>query len=125
MHEISLNNQGAEIIDSKLMDRLSGEARSSDRKRKNLNFHFGGDDLLQRMLNAFEPGTYVRPHKHGEPEKREVFLVLRGRLLMVFFDDEGNITDRTLLDQKQGAYGVEIPAGIWHAAVSLASGTIV
>lgn len=108
-----------------MMDTLSDGARRSSRRRKNLNFHFGGADLLQRMLNAFEPGTYVRPHKHGEPEKREVFLVLRGRLLMVFFDDEGNITDRTLLDQKQGAYGVEIPAGIWHAAVSLARGTIV
>ncbi|MFW5753403.1 MAG: WbuC family cupin fold metalloprotein [Marinilabiliaceae bacterium] len=113
------------LIDSSLMDALSDEACHSSRRRKNLNFHFGGADLLQRMLNAFEPGTYVRPHKHGDPEKREVFLVLRGRLLMVFFDDEGNITEKQLLDQQQGNYGVEIPPGLWHAAVSLADGTIV
>ena len=123
--QIVLEKKEPIFIARSLMDLLSDGARHSSRRRKNLNFHFAGDDLLQRMLNAFEPGTYVRPHKHGEPEKREVFLLLRGRLLMVFFDDEGNITERKLLDQQQGNYGVEIPPGVWHAAVSLAEGTIV
>lgn len=113
------------IIDQILLDQLSGDARISGRKRKNLNFHFGDADVLQRMLNAFEPGTYVRPHKHANPPKREVFLLLRGRLSMLFFDDHGNVTKRTILDRETGNFGVEIAPGEWHMAISLQAGTIV
>jgi cupin fold WbuC family metalloprotein len=113
------------LIDQNLLDELTGEARISERKRKNFNFHFGDADLLQRMLNAFEPGTYVRPHKHGNPPKREVFLILRGRLLMLFFDDEGKVTKRVILSPDFGTLGIEIPPGVWHMAISLEEGTII
>jgi cupin fold WbuC family metalloprotein len=113
------------IINRNLLDQLAGEARKSSRKRKNMNFHFGDGDILQRMLNAFEPGTYIRPHKHQNPDKREVFLLMQGRLLMLFFDDTGRVTKSLMLDRDTGNYGVEIPAGNWHMAISLATGTIV
>ncbi|PRZ02238.1 WbuC family cupin fold metalloprotein [Marinilabilia salmonicolor] len=113
------------LIDESLLDALSAEAGSSDRKRKNLNYHFGDADVLQRMLNAFEPGTYVRPHKHENPAKREVFILLRGRLMMFFFDDTGRVTHRQLLDPEAGKYAVEIAPGEWHMAVSLEAGTVV
>ncbi|WP_010663183.1 WbuC family cupin fold metalloprotein [Marinilabilia salmonicolor] len=113
------------LIDQQLLDYLSGQADSLERKRKNLNFHFGDEDVLQRMLNAFEPGTYVRPHKHENPEKREVFILLRGRLMMLFFDNEGNVSHCQLLDHKAGKYAVEIAPGEWHMAISLERGTVV
>lgn len=113
------------IIDQILLDQLSGDAKVSKRKRKNLNYHFGDADVLQRMLNAFEPDTYVRPHRHAKPSKREVFILLRGRLLMLFFDDYGNVTERTILDRDTGNFGMEIAAGEWHMAISLREGTIV
>lgn len=113
------------IIDQILLDQLSGDAKVSERKRKNLNYHFGDADVLQRMLNAFEPDTYVRPHRHAKPPKREVFILLRGRLLMLFFDDYGKVTERTILDRDTGNFGVEITAGEWHMAISLREGTIV
>jgi hypothetical protein len=40
---------------------LSTEARGSVRQRKNLNLHVTLVDPVQRLLNAFEPGSYVRP----------------------------------------------------------------
>ena len=63
-------------INADLLKSLSGKARSRDRKRINLNFHDGDYDPLQRMLNAMQPGTYLQPHKHENPDKREVFLAL-------------------------------------------------
>ena len=57
------------IIDSKTLEDLSQKAKESKRKRINLNFHIGDSDLLQRFLNAMEPSTYVRPHKHENPDK--------------------------------------------------------
>ncbi|WP_291860737.1 WbuC family cupin fold metalloprotein [Marinilabilia sp.] len=113
------------LIDQKLLDRLSEQANTSERKRQNLNYHFGDADVLQRMLNAFEPETYVRPHKHENPPKREVFILLRGRLLMLFFDDKGAVVHRQMLDQKAGKFAVEIGPGEWHMAISLERGTVV
>ena len=65
-------------IDSKIINHLNSIAEGSSRKRINHNFHKESSDLLQRMLNAMEPGTYIQPHKHENPEKREVFLILNG-----------------------------------------------
>ncbi|WP_462317118.1 WbuC family cupin fold metalloprotein [Marinilabilia sp.] len=113
------------LINRDLLNHLTDEASAAKRKRKNLNFHFGPADVLQRMLNAFEPGTYVRPHKHENPAKREVFLLLRGKLMMLFFNDGGEVTERIILSQEHGNYGVEVPAGEWHMAISLERGTIV
>ena len=44
---------------------LRAEAAASPRRRKNFNLHASPDDPIQRLCNAFEPGTYVRPHRHA------------------------------------------------------------
>jgi cupin fold WbuC family metalloprotein len=113
------------IIDNELLDKLSEEARKSPRKRKNYNFHPTLDDPINRMLNALEPDTYAPPHKHENPDKREVFLLMRGSVVVFFFDDEGNITDKILLDKKKGAYGVEVPPRKWHSVFSLETNSVV
>ena len=113
------------IVSSKLLDELSQKAESSPRKRLNLNFHKDLADPINRMLNAFEPGTYTQPHKHENLDKREVFIVLRGSLVVVIFDDSGNPTDFVLLDPHKGNYAIEIPPGVWHNVISLETGTVV
>lgn len=113
------------IVSEKSLDELSRKAAASPRGRLNLNFHEEYTDPINRMLNAFEPGTYIQPHKHENPDKREVFIVLRGSLLMVIFDDSGTPTDFVLLDPQQGTHAIEIPPGVWHSVISLASGTVV
>ncbi len=113
------------IINDKLLSELSAEAQKRERKRVNYNFHPTYDDPINRMLNAFEPGTYVQPHKHENPDKREVFLLLKGKLAMVFFDDAGEITEHVILSHSEGNYAVEIPPKVWHTVVSLEKGTVV
>lgn len=113
------------IINNSLLDTLSVRAETAPRKRMNHNFHQQLDDPLQRMLNALEPGTYIRPHKHENPDKYESFLVLRGQALIIEFDDHGNITSHSLLDPSVGYYGAEIAPRIYHTIISLQQGTIV
>jgi cupin fold WbuC family metalloprotein len=113
------------IVSNHLLDELTHKAALSSRKRLNLNFHEQLSDPINRMLNAFEPGTYIQPHKHENPDKREVFIVLRGSMLMVIFDDSGTPIDFILLDPLQENHAVEIPAGVWHSVISLAAGTVV
>jgi len=112
------------LIDLPLLDKLSDEAVSSPRKRKNFNFHESLSDPINRMLNALEPGSYVQPHKHENPDKREVFIVLRGRFVLFYFDDEGKITDHALISRESGCFGAEVEPRRWHSIVSLEPGSV-
>ena len=113
------------IVSKELLNELSKKAMNSPRKRLNHNFHDDLADPINRMLNAFEPGTYIHPHKHENPGKREIFIVLRGSLVVVFFDNSGTPIDFILLDPKKENFVVEIPVGAWHSLFALESGTVV
>ena len=113
------------IVSPELLNEVSQKAMNSPRRRLNHNFHDDLADSINRMLNAFEPGTYIQPHKHENPDKREVFIVLRGSLVVVFFDNSGTPTDFVLLDRDKGNYAVEIQVGAWHSLFSLESGSVV
>ncbi|MFP4469906.1 MAG: WbuC family cupin fold metalloprotein [Bacteroidales bacterium] len=111
-------------IDDNILDQTSSKARQTDRKRMNHNFHPQLEDPINRLLNAMEPGTYIQPHKHEDPDRFEVFLALRGRFVVFTFDDEGRIADHVMLDPREGRYGVEIPARTYHSLISLEPGSV-
>lgn len=113
------------IINKALLDETTERAKQSPRLRMNYNFHECMDDPVNRLLNALEPGTYLRPHRHLTPEKDEVFLLLRGRIAVFLFDNKGSIVETHILDPKEGVYGVEIKAGTWHGLLVLESGSVI
>lgn len=113
------------LIDQKLLDETTGRAKQSPRLRMNYNFHESLDDPINRLLNAMEPGTYLRPHRHKNPDKQEVFLLLRGKAALFLFDDDGNVTEQVILDPANGVYGSEIPCDVWHTLLVLESGSVV
>ena len=80
-------------------------------------------ELIQRLLNALEPGTYLPPHRHTD--KEETYVVLRGSLLTFFYDDLGNVIEKVNLNPSVGVYGVEIPSGTWHSIIALEPGTVI
>jgi cupin fold WbuC family metalloprotein len=102
---------------------LSEAARKTPRRRLNRNLH-EMDEPVHRLLNAIEPGSWVRPHRHLDPPRSETLLVVQGSLGVVLFDDDGAVTDVTRLDAGGGTFGVDLAAGTWHGLVSLAEGTV-
>jgi cupin fold WbuC family metalloprotein len=112
------------LIDSKLLDAVIAEARTSPRKRKNSNFHANDDAPANRLLNAIEPGSYVAPHRHLDPNKDETFIVLRGKFGLVLFDDAGKVIQTQIIEASGEVCGVDIPHSTWHSVVSLQSGSI-
>jgi cupin fold WbuC family metalloprotein len=112
-------------IDKHLLDKVSAQARTAPRRRMNHNFHQTPEDLLNRMLNAMEPDTYVQPHKHQNPDKREAFIVLRGSFLIVEFNEAGQITDHVILGNQYENYGLEIPPRTYHTLISLEEGSVI
>lgn len=112
-------------INRELLDETTAKATLSPRLRMNYNFHEKLDDPINRLLNAMEPGTYLRPHRHCNPDKNEIFLLLRGRVALFIFDDQGNVIESVVLDPVNGEYGGEIAAGVWHGLLVLESGSVI
>lgn len=112
------------IIDRKLLDGLSAAAQGNPRLRKNWNIHPNDEFPAHRLLNAMEPASYIRPHRHLDPLKDETFMIVRGRLGVIMFDDEGAVLEKVLLESGGDRIGVDLPSGVFHTAVSLEAGTI-
>lgn len=112
------------IVDRRLLRDLSEQARISPRLRKNHNFHPSDDSRSHRLLNAIEPGSYIRPHRHLDCEKDEAFILLAGVLGIIVFDDSGNVVETALLSAEAGNIAADIPHGVFHAALSLMRGTV-
>ncbi len=111
-------------VDIKLLQKLSSEASTSPRRRINHNFHQTLEDPVQRFLNAIEPGSYVRPHRHNTPLRWELFVALSGRTAVLIFDSQGEIIKRTEIAADGPIQAVEIPAGAWHTIAALEPGTV-
>lgn len=68
-----------------------------------------------------EPGTYIRPHRHRHTF--ELLLPLKGRFVVLNFDDHGVVTNRVVLGETCTA--LEMEAGTWHTVLSLDAGGMV
>ncbi len=112
------------IITRELLGQVSAEARLNPRLRKNHNFHPSDDSRCHRLLNAIEPGSYIRPHRHLDPEKDEAFVLMSGRLGVVTFTDAGEVVETVLLSHAGDILAAEILPGVYHTAFSLESGTV-
>ncbi len=110
-------------INPLLLAEVQEQAKLSPRKRKNYNFHHFADPI-QRMLQAVEPGSYVRPHRHVTPLKLEVFLILQGWGAAMLFNDQGEMVEVVELNPQKGLFGVEFLPGVIHSLVSFQSGTV-
>lgn len=111
------------IIDKSLLDTVTSGAKESNRLRMNYNFHDSLDAPCQRLLNALEPETIVPIHRHQHTS--ETYILLRGKLRMMFYNDQKEVIEETILSPDSANYGIHIPAGVWHAMEVLASGTVI
>ena len=100
---------------------LSAEAQQSPRKRMNHNMHADLADPIQRLAIAMEPDTYIRPHRHLQTW--ELLASLRGRFVVLTFDDAGVVIDRAVLGE--GVSVTETAIAGWHAVLSLDTGAVI
>jgi cupin fold WbuC family metalloprotein len=114
-------------IDLELIQRKACDARRSPRRREIHVFHEGDADPLQRMLNALQPGSYIRPHRHLDPPKSESVILLQGMLGFMSFAADGMPDEESflVLEQERGVHGCDIRPGIWHTIFALVPDTVV
>lgn len=100
------------VINNELLDEVTSKAEGSPRLRMNYNFHENPDSKAQRLLNVLLPGTVLPIHRHSHTA--ETYVILRGKIFVVFYNDMGGQIERYLLCPSGGNYGINIPAGQWH-----------
>lgn len=111
------------IINTQLLDEITNQAKQSPRLRMNYNLHRSLDAKAQRLLNVLEPGTVIPIHRHRETD--ETYILLRGKLLVEYYNDDKEISDTITLDIANGDFGMHVPAGQWHRVEALESGTTI
>lgn len=107
-------------INQELLDKLFEEAKGNPRLRTNFDLRTSAEDGSQRMLNAMLPGTVVAIHRH--PMSNENVILITGRLDEVLYEEvvsaDGKVTlrefERIHLCPQDGAYGCQVPKGVWH-----------
>jgi cupin fold WbuC family metalloprotein len=111
------------LIDENLLDKVTEQAKASERLRMNYNLHDSLEAKAQRLLNALEPGTVLPVHRHRNTA--ETYIVLRGCIRVMFYNDDKVLTDKFLVHPDEKVYGIHIPAGQWHTLEALESGTVI
>ena len=112
------------LLSNEMLSSLNKQARNSVRRRKHLNIHSSHQDGCQRFLNAIQPNSYIRPHRHVAGGKRELLVAIRGSFSLITFDDYGDFIESFYFgtERYSGALcpniGVEIPPSSWHTVLA-------
>ena len=92
-------------------------AGSSTRWRYANVLHEPGDEF-NRVINFIMQDSYMQPHLHPGAEKIEKIYLIRGRIAVLFFDDQGAVKNGVVMEEG-GVGNVEVPAFTWHTYVML------
>ena len=111
------------ILDQIILDTLSQQAKANPRLRQAFDLRTTPEDQSQRILNAVEPGTILPIHRHRG--STETIVVLRGKVVQRFYDENGNKTASYELAPNTAQVAMSVPVGQWHALESLQEGTVI
>ena len=107
---------------------LTVQAQANPRKRQHRNVHESYEDPCQRLFNAIEPGSYIRPHRHAIDLRDELLIAVRGLMALVTFDEQGKVTGAIRFGSDKNsedlAVGAEVPANTWHTVIALEPGCV-
>lgn len=110
------------------LNELTAQAQGTLRKRQHRNIHESYADRCQRLFNAIEPGSYIRPHRHSSDPRDELLIAVRGSMALVTFDEQGVVTGVVRFGTDRNgdglAVGAEVPANTWHTVIALEPGCV-
>lgn len=112
------------LLSTALIQQAISASRSSPRKRIILPLHKDPEALLHRMLNAIQPLSYIRPHRHLYPPKPETIIVIQGAILCLVFTALGDVEEVHTLKAGSSAFGFDCEPGIYHTFLALQSDTV-
>lgn len=109
---------GPRYLDQQLFAELASGAGNAPRGRQHHNFH-RMEEPCHRMAVGLQPNTYIPPHRHLDAGKAEALIVLKGRLGLLVFAEDGELLDKRELSAAGDCPGVDLPPGVFHALAVL------
>ena len=112
------------IFNEQFFCQLTTDSKMSPRCRQHRNVHSSFDDPCQRLFNAIQPNSYIRPHRHFVDSRDEMLIALQGSMALLTFDDEGEVVGIMGLgtgihEISEVCVAVEIPSSVWHTVIAL------
>jgi cupin fold WbuC family metalloprotein len=108
------------VVDQALIARVVAASHTVPRKRIIQPLHKAESACLQRMLNAIQPGSYIRPHRHAA-DRAESIVVLQGVILFLVFDAEGHVREHYRVE---AGSGIDFEGGVWHTFIAMEPDTV-
>ncbi len=116
------------IFSVEYLNNLSADAQRSPRRRQHQNIHESYEDPCQRLFNAIEPDSYIRPHKHATDPREELLIAVRGLMALVIFDEQGIVIDIVRFGVGKVSEGLSVGAEVqcdtWHTVIALEPGCV-
>ena len=114
-----------QVISQSDINNLKLDAESSPLRRARICLHNNLADPIHEMVIAFKLDSYVPPHIHMD--KTESFHVMEGELVVVFFDEYGQVIERLNLSsdisKHPSIYRLSKP--VWHTILPLSSDVVI
>lgn len=115
--EVFYAKKGSVIANRQSVEFLKTQALNNRRKRSRLCAHNDADEITHEMIIVHGKGNYVRPHKHID--KSESFHIIEGAADLIFFDEEGQVTEVVQLGEHSSgkAFYYRIAEPLYHSVI--------
>lgn len=105
------------LFDKKLLDNLRSDAYSSSRRRAHYNIHSSYSDVIQKVLICLLNDTYIPPHFHKHKYQSELFIVLKGSVKFLVFDENGDCKNILFLGDGFDIFMIKVEFGTIHTVI--------
>lgn len=116
------------IFNTTYLNSLTEQAKLSPRQRQHRNIHLSYEEPCQRLFNAIQPSSYIRPHRHAGVDQNELLVAVRGLMAFITFDDVGAVSSVQHFGSElyggNVAVGIEVVPYTWHTVIALVDGSV-
>ena len=125
MPEVIKNSEELLFINNKLVEQIIEEASQSQRHMARLLMHFDHENPVQEMLIALGRNCAVMPNR--SVGRSESLQVVQGELLLVIFDDNGNVLKRIEMGPagSDKVFLYRLSSTPWHTMIPLTKMVVV
>ena len=125
MPEVIKNSEELLFINNDLVEQIIEEASQSQRHMARLLMHFDHEDPVQEMLIAMDRNCAVMPNR--SVGRSESLQVVQGELLLVIFDDNGNVLNRIEMGPagSDKVFLYRLSSTPWHTMIPLSEIVVV
>ena len=125
MPEVIKNSEELLFINNDIIEQIIEEASQSQRHMARLLMHFDHEDPVQEMLIAMGRECMVVPNRSAG--RSESLQVVQGELLLIIFDDNGNVVKRVEMGPagSDKVFLYRLSSTPWHTMIPLTKMVVV